>query len=97
MRRHAEKRRGSGGDYGPAPAVYSGNVRSDSPPIPTMRGQAGGQGEGVSRVEDTGTRPASPGVVGQLQNMRENIDRRRESLQQEEEQFGETWNGLAEL
>ena len=32
-----------------------------------------------------------------LQNMRQNLQRRRESLQYEEEKLGDTWSGLAEL
>ena len=80
---------------GPVPATpqyYGLNYRSDSPPIPTMRGQ-----EASAAAGDSGTRPPSPGVVDQLASMRHNLDRRRESLQYEDEKLGEEWNGLAEL
>ena len=115
MRRLAEKRgpsrqstsrqrqRSGRESAGPAPATpqyYGLNYRSDSPPIPTMRGQ-GGQEAGdraEAAAEDTGgTRAASPGVVDQLASMRHNLDRRRESLQYEDEKLGEEWSGLAEL
>ena len=115
MRRLAEKRgpsrqstsrqrQRSGRDStGPAPATpqyYGLSYRSDSPPIPTMRGQpqeTGGREETSAAAEVTGTRPASPGVVDQLASMRHNLDRRRESLQLEDEKLGEEWSGLAEL
>ena len=109
MRRLAEKRGGDRGpsrgpsrqsrggreSAGPAPATpqyYGLNYRSDSPPIPTMRGQ-----EASAAAGDTGTRPPSPGVVDQLASMRHNLDKRRESLQYEDEKLGAEWNGLAEL
>ena len=69
MRRHAEKRGVGGRGY--AGTSYT-SVRADSPPIPTMRGQ---QREVETRVEDTGSRAASPGVLNQLNNMRQHIDR----------------------
>ena len=53
--------------------------------------------EASAAAEDSGTRPASPGVVDQLASMRHNLDRRRESLQLEDEKLGEEWSGLAEL
>ena len=65
-----------------------------------MRGQpqeTGGRAETSAAAEVTGTRPASPGVVDQLASMRHNLDRRRESLQLEDEKLGEEWSGLAEL
>ena len=68
-RRHAEKRGVGGRGY--AGTSYT-SVRADSPPIPTMRGQ---QREVETRVEDTGSRAASPGVLNQLNNMRQHIDR----------------------
>ena len=68
-------------------------VRSSSPPIPTMRGRS----EEVEVAEEVGTRPASPGVAETLHSMRENIERRRESLQYEEDRLGGEWTGLAEL
>ena len=68
--------------------------RSSSPPIPTMRGR----GEEADQAGEVGgTRPPSPGVVETLQSMRQNMERRRESLQYEEERLGEEWSGLAEL
>ena len=90
---------------GPAPApatpqYYGLSYRSDSPPIPAMRGppqETGGRAETSAAAEVTGTRPASPGVVDQLASMRHNLDRRRESLQLEDEKLGEEWSGLAEL
>ena len=113
MRRLAEKRgpsrqstsrqrQRSGRDSaGPAPATsqyYGLNYRTDSPPIPTMRGQeAGARAEASAAAEDSGTRPTSPGVVDQLASMRHNLDRRRESLQYEDEKLGAEWSGLAEL
>ena len=96
--------RESAGSAAPGtPQYYGLSYRSDSPPIPTMRGQAtasqetGGRTEAAAAVEDTGTRPASPGVVDQLASMRQNLERRRESLQYEDEKLGAEWNGLAEL
>ena len=74
----------------PAPVLQ----RSSSPPIPTMRGR----GEEAGQAGEVGgTRPASPGVVDSLHSLRQNIERRRESLQYEEEKLGDTWSGLAEL
>ena len=68
--------------------------RSSSPPIPTMRGR----GEEADQAGEVGgTRPPSPGVVDTLQSMRQNIERRRESLQYEEDRLGGEWSGLAEL
>ena len=68
-------------------------------------GQSFAPGGGTERTvfkqaveaEQSGTRPASPSVVGQLQNLRQNLERRKESLQYEEDNLGETWQGLAEL
>ena len=68
--------------------------RSSSPPIPTMRGR----GEEADQAGEVGgTRPPSPGVVDTLHSLRQNIERRRESLQYEEERLGGEWSGLAEL
>ena len=70
--------------------------RSSSPPIPTMRGR----GEEADQAGEVGgTRPPSPGVVESLHSLRQNIQRRRESLQyqEEEERLGGEWTGLAEL
>ena len=94
--RRSEKRRSvsrhSPREDPPGPPA-GGAVRSSSPPIPTMRGRS----EEVEVAGEVGTRPASPGVVDSLQSMRENLERRRESLQYEEDRLGEEWRGLAEL
>merc|ERR1719422_1674152 len=97
--RHSNRghRRDRGQDGDGAQPQQSPNFRTDSPPIPTLRGQPPPPPETETRVDETGTRPASPGVVDQLQNMRQSLERRRESLQYEDEKLGETWNGLAEL
>ena len=97
--RHSSRghRRDRGPDGDGAQPQQSPNFRTDSPPIPTLRGQPPPPSETETRVDETGTRPVSPGVVDQLQNMRQSLERRRESLQYEDEKLGETWNGLAEL
>ena len=96
-RGHRRERDQEAGD-GASQPQQTAAFRTDSPPIPTLRGQPPPPAtETETTVEDTGTRPASPGVVDQLQNMRQSLDRRRESLQYEDEKLGETWNGLAEL
>ena len=70
--------------------------RSSSPPIPTMRGKAE---EADQAGEVGGTRPASPGgdVVDSLASMRQNLERRRQSLQYQEDRLDGEWSGLAEL
>ena len=79
---------------GPPPAPLL--ARSSSPPIPTMRGR-GGEEASDQAGEVGGTRPASPGVASTLASMRQQIERRRQSLQYEEERLGGEWSGLAEL
>jgi len=104
-RQSARHQSGSNGghDGGHQPQYHGLNFRTDSPPIPTLRSQPQEGGDKASdnaeAVADTGngTRPASASVINQLQNLRQNLDRRKESLQYEEEKLGETWNGLAEL
>ena len=97
-RGHRRDQDAAAGDGAASQPQQTAAFRTDSPPIPTLRGQPPPPAtETETRVEDTGTRPASPGVVDQLQNMRQSLDRRRESLQYEDEKLGETWNGLAEL
>ena len=70
-------------------------VRGSSPPIPTMRGR--GEAEVVAEESGGTGRPVSPGGVDTLQSMRQNLERRRQSLQYEEEKLGGEWTGLAEL